>query len=115
MRIINGNGRDTITIAHWNGGGSYLCLSDRGKEKMENIKLLLSDHKFDILGISEANLSSKVNSSLYHIEGYNTITAQGDPSRIIVFIKNNLTYKIRNDLNNNLEAIWFEVGKFKSK
>ena len=110
MRMINGNGRDTITIAHWNGGGSYLCLSDRGKEKMENIKLLLSEHKFDILGISEANLSSKVNSSLYHIDGYNTIIAPGDPSRIMVFIKNNLTYKIRNDLNSNLAAIWFEVG-----
>ena len=31
MRMVNGNGRDTITITHWNGGGSYLCLSERGK------------------------------------------------------------------------------------
>ena len=115
MRMVNSNGRDTIMIAYWNGGGSYLCLSERGKEKLENIKLHLSEHKLDILGISEANLSSQVNSSLYHIEGYNTLIAPGNPSRIVVFIKDNLTYKLRKDLNSDLAAIWFEVGKYKSK
>ena len=92
-----------------------MCLSERGKEKFENIKLLLSEHKLDILGISEANLSSQVSSSLYHIEGYNTLIAPGNPSRLVVFIKNNLTYKLRSDLNSDLAALWFEVGKFKSR
>ena len=115
MRIINGNGKETLTISHWNGGGSYLGMSDRGKEKLRNIKFLLSEYKMDIFGVSEANVSSLLSESEYHIEGYDTILSQGNPSRLIVYIKNNSSYKVRNDLKTDVAAIWLEVGKYKNK
>ena len=115
MRMTNGNGKETLTISHWNGGGSYLGMSDRGKEKLRNIKFLLSEYKMDIFGVSEANVSSLLSESEYHIDGYDTILSQGNPSRLIVYIKNNLSYKVRNDLKTDVAAIWLQVGKYKNK
>ena len=98
MRMTNGNGKDTITISHWNGRSSYLGMSERDKEKLMNIKYLLSEYKINILGLSKANLSPRLCESEYHIERCNTLISSGNPSRLIVYIRNNLTYKVRNEL-----------------
>ena len=56
MRSYNGNHRNVLNIAEWNGGSSYLSQSNRGKEKLENIKHIIKTYDIDILGIPEANI-----------------------------------------------------------
>ena len=45
MRMTNGNGKETLTISHWNGGGSYLGLSDRVKKNLVNIRWIFSAYQ----------------------------------------------------------------------
>ena len=66
-RIISRNTQNSITIAHWNGGASYLADSQKEIEKLQEIKLLLKQHKIDIMGISEANIKWEINEANYHI------------------------------------------------
>ena len=37
MRATNGNTKTSVTVAHWNGGSSFLGKSERGREKLEEI------------------------------------------------------------------------------
>ena len=60
MKVLNGNIKNTITIAHWNGGSSSLGKSEKGKEKLLEVENLLTNHKIDILGLSEANLDDEL-------------------------------------------------------
>ena len=53
--------------------------------------------------------------SAYLIQGYNVIRSSGDIARVIVYIKEDLQYKILSSLNNDIAAIWLEVGKYRSK
>ena len=55
MRSTNGN-INTLEIGHLNAGSSYLGSSNKGKDKLNQIKYLLEKYKLDILGISEANI-----------------------------------------------------------
>ena len=59
MKALNGNIKNSITLAHWNGGSSFLGKSEKGREKLQEIKDILRDNNIDILGISEANLDSE--------------------------------------------------------
>ena len=56
MKCYNGNYRNTVSMGHWNAGSSYLGGSVKGREKLQNIKNLLSKYSLDIIGISEANI-----------------------------------------------------------
>ena len=115
MKSYNGNIKQSINIGHWNGGSSYLGKSDRGIEKLNEIEHYLISNKLDILGISEANLDIQLDESAYLIQGYNVIRSSGDIARVIVYIKEDLQYKILSSLNNDIAAIWLEVGKYRSK
>ena len=48
MRSINGNTKNTLNIAHWNGGSSFLCKSDRGKEKLQQIEYNLTTYNMHL-------------------------------------------------------------------
>ena len=37
MKCYNGN-VNYLNIAHWNGGSSYLCKNQKGRDKLKNIK-----------------------------------------------------------------------------
>ena len=73
MKSYNGNNRDTLNIAHWNAGSSYLGRSLRGVEKVLQIEVLLKKYNVDILGISEANWDCSFNSYIMAIEGNKVI------------------------------------------
>ena len=94
MRSYNGNTKKNITIGHWNGGPSYLGNSLRGKDKLEAIRIILEDHKIDILGVSEANIDTNIDQSQILIQGYNMAKSEGNIARICVFYKSNLNVKI---------------------
>ena len=65
--------------------------------KMEELKLILQQHSFDILGITETKLSSSHADGLFQILGYNRVrrdrvSRAGGGS--IVYVKNSLEYSI---------------------
>ena len=73
MRMYNTNKMTiTIKLAHWNRGSSHLGTSNLGKAKLENIKFLLSKHKLDVLGVSEANIERGTQDHEYRVHGYST-------------------------------------------
>ena len=69
MKALNGN-KNSIEVAHWNGGSSHLGKSSKGKEKLHHVKFLLSKYNLDVLGLSEANLHKSVNNLEYNIDKY---------------------------------------------
>ena len=40
MKATNGNIKQCMNVAHWNGGSSHLGKSTKGKEKLEHVKFL---------------------------------------------------------------------------
>ena len=67
MRALNGKIKNIVTLAHWNGGSSFLAKCERGKEKLREIENYLLLHKIDVLGVSEANLYDNVPLHEYNI------------------------------------------------
>ena len=67
--------------------------------KIDNIKLILSLHDFDILFISEAEIRQTTNTSLFHIDNYDFFASGAfslkGHSRSAVFIRSSLKYKLR--------------------
>ena len=37
INALNGNIKNTLTIAHWNGGSSFLDKSEKGREKLSEV------------------------------------------------------------------------------
>ena len=70
---INGKSKNSVTIAHWNGGSSFLAKSDRGREKLTEIENYLRLNEIDVLGVSEVNLDATPAEYDYKIESYSTI------------------------------------------
>ena len=90
--------------------------SSKGIEKLEQVKLILSNNKIDILGISEANLKNDLDPCNYRIDGFDCIKSGGDTARTITFIKSNLNYKvITNLMENDCAENWLEIGSHKNK
>ena len=115
MRMVNGNHKNTITIAHWNGGSSFLSKSEKGWEKLNEIENYLCNHKIDILGVSEANLDTKIPEYEYKIQGYSTVKSPGAVSRIISYISDDIIWKEKTNFGKELSCNWIEIGKGRSK
>ena len=95
-------------------------VSDRGDGPKENQfqksrKEILTNNDIDVLGISEANIESNIDSSLYNIDGYYTARSSGNISRICVFYESNLAVKLIDRKLNNLTAKWLEIGTGNNK
>ena len=107
MKRVNGNREHSVTIAHWNGGASQLGKSSKGIEKLEQLKLILSNNKIDIPGISEANLKNDLDPCNYRIDGFDCIKSGGETARTITYIKSNLNYKVlTNQMENDCAENW---------
>ena len=99
QHILNGN-RDSksIIISHWNGGSAKL------ENKLNEIESKINRFRPHVLGLSESNLDKGVNMSCVQISGYKLVTCpmiddcKYGVSRIAVYVKDTLTYKIRRDL-----------------
>ena len=98
MKSLNGNTKNSLNVAHWNGGSSYLAKSSKGKEKMEHIKFLLNKYNIDVFGISEANLHNSVDEFEYKINNYKAFHQDHNISRIITYVKDDLDCKLEADL-----------------
>ena len=109
MRSTNGN-TNTLTVAHLNAGSSYLGRSNKGKDKLNQIKYLLENHKIDVLGISEANIESSLNNYEFDIKGYKCFKSNGAIARVACYVKSDLKVKLIGDTNSNLARIWLEIG-----
>ena len=115
MRALNGNIKNTLTLAHWNRGSSFLGKSDRGIEKLQEIENFLLNNKIDVLGLSEANLDSELEEYNFKKQGYQYIKSPGNVSRIVTYVREDLVWKELKNYKNNLSCNWLEVGKGKNK
>ena len=115
MKAINGNTKNSITLAHWNGGGSFLGKSLRGKEKLQDIKNILTCNNIDVLGVSEANLDSNLEEYNYKIQGFNIIKSPGNVARTVTYIRENIVYKELINYGGDLSCNWLEIGKGQNK
>ena len=78
---------------------------------IDQLRIFLSLHKIDILAINENKLDSSITSNEIHISGFDI--ARRDRTfnsrhggGVCIFIKNNLNYRLRNDLQSeNLELL----------
>ena len=104
VHILNGNIKYNYEILHWNSGKAFL------ENKITEIESIITQYKPTILGISESNLREETNLTEVSIEGYDLITTQAlnnvgiKMSRLVVYIKKEVNYERRNDLENGRDA-----------
>ena len=103
--------KNGIKIMHWNGGGKHL------KNKKDSIETVIAGYKPEILGISEANFLKQHDLNDVQIENYNLFMSDTihnneiQASRVVVYVRNDIACKIRNDLmNDTFSSIWLEVN-----
>lgn len=85
---------------------------------IDQLRMLLTDYKFDVLAINETKLDSTINDGLVRVNGYSierkdrNINGGG----VLLYIRENINYVKRKDLvPNNLEMIAIEITKPKVK
>lgn len=111
MKVYNGNHRNILNIASWNGGSSYLGKSVRGKEKLESIKQILKSYDIDILVVPEANIEIDTLDAEHRIEGYKLLKSNGNIVRVCLYYKENLVIKTPIRYDNKESSIWVEIGR----
>ena len=114
IKQTNGNGKNTLSISHWNLG------SKLWKNKRNLIQALVDQANPDILFISEANLDNVTPPHESLISGYNitrpkTVTRNGT-ARLILLTKENIEFKLRDDLMDDIfTSIWIKISRPGSK
>ena len=103
---------DHNTIPHSVKGLKLCHLNVRSiHNKLDQLSIELGD--FDVISISESWLDNTVDNCLLHIEGFqppSRIDRNRHGGGVIVYVKNNIPYTVRNDLCiNSLEALWIEI------
>lgn len=86
--------------------------------KLDEIRLFISEEKFDLFGCCETFLSSVVKDEELIIKGYNLEHKDRScqkGSGLIVYINDQYTCKRRADLEDSLESVWIEVCLINSK
>ena len=109
QKCINGNGRNTLHIYHWNLGPRHWA------QKVNDIQAAVDELKPDYMFISESNLFEKDPMHECLIEGYNIIKPPSAAiigiSRIILLAKNGMNFKLLPHLmNGEIASIWFQTG-----
>lgn len=98
-----------IKIAHVNINGI--------RNKLDSVSAELSN--YDVICISETKLNSTIQTQDLEINGFKIPIRKdrqiNSGGGLIIFIKNNLSYMRRNDLeSDNVENIWIEVNSLKN-
>ena len=86
--------------------------------KMSDLKIIAKHTNAAVIGITETWLDSSYTDSCVSIDGYNLIRRDrdGHAGGVCAYIREDLTFNIRQDLNNpDLEDLWFEILLKKSK
>ena len=111
-----GNKQVGIKLAHWNAGGKLM------ENKMNEIESLVSALHPECLGISESNLKSCQDMTKVQLPGYQLFTSKtiNNPelniSRVVVYIKDRLNCKLREDLmDDSFSSVWVEIKAGKQK
>ena len=106
----NGNGKNTLSISHWNLG------SKLWKNKRNQIQALVDQDNPDVLFISEANLDETTSPHESTIQGYNitlpkTVTRNGT-ARLVLLTRDSLDFKLRDDLMDDIFSnIWIKISR----
>ena len=85
-----------LRIGTWNKGGANQDL----RKKINEITILLHQHKLDCLGVTEANLKKEANLEEVNIPGYTIFSDMGiknkikKNSRVVAYVKDELSYKV---------------------
>ena len=114
IKIINGNGRKSLNLLHWNMGSRFW------RNKVDEIRQTIMEKSPDIFAITEAYLFTSDPLESRHIEGYEEylpITSQGNERcRLVVLVKEGINVKLRADLMDNKTAsIWFQLSRSRRK
>ena len=89
-----------IKLGFWNKGGALQPL----REKRNEIENIIKTNSFGVFGIAEANLFEHDDLTDVEIEGYKIFWDKGRKnikrrnSRCVLYIRNDLSYKLRKDL-----------------
>ena len=115
MHILNGNRESRgkgIVCSYWNKGSSYL------KNKQDDIKQLIQDHRPHILGLGEANFKKDHKEDDVTIQGYKLnvdsaidISSLDNTARVVIYTHDSVRVTRRPDLElENIAAVWLEAG-----
>ena len=79
--------------------------------KLEDLRYLLRNSPFDIIGLTETHCDNTVSDNELHIDGYDLL--RKDRSRhgggVMIYLKNTLHFQHVKDLGLNLETIWIKT------
>ena len=109
IRSINGNGKNSISISHWNLG------SRKWVNKTPEIMALMDEMNPDFCFLSEANLQTGQQDYMYHIPGYKIITPISNDtmgfSRLVLLAKCGAKFTVdRKKMSEEVSSIWIRVG-----
>ena len=78
---------------------------------LDEIRILLSDKKLDILAINETRLDPTISDGLVSIDGYDVLRDDRDRNEgVCIYVTCNVNYQNRPDLvPNGLEAVCVEI------
>ena len=87
--------------------------------KMDDVRSLIHNKRFDIFAFSETWLNPSIKDSELNIPGYTLIRHDRTGKRgggTAIYVRNNIPYKHRQDLSvENIESSWIEVNRLKCK
>ena len=110
IKQINGNGKNSLLISHWNLGAKKWC------NKRNQIQALVDTDNPDVLFISEANLDELTPSHEKFITGYEitlpkTVTRNGT-ARLILLTKEDLKFELVDNLMDDIvTSVWIKISR----
>ena len=110
MKQKNGNGKNSLSICHWNLG------SKKWRNKRNQIQALVDQNSPDLIFISEANLDEMTPLHESLISGYDitlpkTVTRNGT-ARLALLTKENLDFELKENLMDDIfSSIWVKISR----
>ena len=85
-------------------------------DKIDEIRLIISKTKLDLLCISETWLHEKINDNMINVPGYTIVRHDRNSNKrgggVCIYVRSNMSFTCRDDLINDvLEAVWIEIPR----